>query len=331
MADITHRLFVRHLRSTPTTWVRHLRRGQVVREGTGLAFWFRPLSAALDEVPMDDRELTGLVHARTRDFQDVTVQTSLTYRVEDPVRAAARVDFSIDPATGRWRGTPLEQLYALLAQTAQQAVLDLLAGQTLEQTLAGGVGPVRDAAAAGLAADPRLADTGVHVVAVRAVSLRPQPDVEKALQTATRERIQQDADRATFERRAVAVERERAIGENELQTQIELARREQELVAQRGANARRQAEEVAAADAVHSRSQAQRQVELGESEATATRLLGEAQAAAEGARVALYAGLDPEVLLGLAVKELAAGLPQVQSLVLTPDLLAPVLAKLGAR
>ncbi|CAM5386863.1 hypothetical protein STENM223S_01848 [Streptomyces tendae] len=57
-------------------------------------------------------------------------------------------------------------------------------------------------------------------------------------------------DRATYERRAVAVERERAIAENELASQIELARREEQLVDQRGTNTRREAEEKAAADGV---------------------------------------------------------------------------------
>jgi hypothetical protein len=66
--------------------------------------------------------------------------------------------------------------------------------------------------------------------------------VEKALRTPAREQIQRNADRATCERRGLAVERERAIAENELQNQIELARREEQVVAQRGANARRQAE-----------------------------------------------------------------------------------------
>ena len=80
------------------------------------------------------------------------------------------------------------------------------------------------------------------------VAVRPEPEVEKALRTPTRERVQQEADKATFERRAVAVERERAIGENELQTQIELARREEQLVIQRGVNTRREAEEAAAAE-----------------------------------------------------------------------------------
>ncbi len=44
-------------------------------------------------------------------------------------------------------------------------------------------------------------------------------------QTPSRERVQQEADRATHERRALAVQRERAIAENELQNQIELRSR----------------------------------------------------------------------------------------------------------
>ena len=77
MADITTYALVRHLRGTPTLHVRHLRRGQLVHDGTGLAFFFRPLSAVLSEVPVDDRELPLLFHARTADFHDLTVQASV--------------------------------------------------------------------------------------------------------------------------------------------------------------------------------------------------------------------------------------------------------------
>ena len=129
----------------------------------------------------------------------------------------------------------------------------------------------------------------------------------------------------------MAVERERAIGENELQTQIELARREEQLVAQRGANARREAEEVAAAGTIATDAEARRTERLAEAEAGATRVTGLAQGEAEVARLAAYRDLPEAVMLGLAVKELAANLPHIESLVLTPDLLAPVLARLGAR
>jgi regulator of protease activity HflC (stomatin/prohibitin superfamily) len=329
MADIARYPLVRHLRGTATAHIQHVRNGKTVHAGTGSSFWFRPLSAVVSEIPVDDRELPLLFHARTADFQDVTVQATLTFRLTDPALAAARVDFSIDPETGRWRATPLEQVAGLLAETVQQHALDLLASMTLTSALVGGVAAVRAAVATGLESDPRLAATGIAVIGVRVVAIRPEPEVEKALRTPTREQVQQEADRATYERRAVAVERERAISENELQSQIELARREEQLVGQRGTNARRAAEEDAAAGQIATEAEAYRAQRLSEANAHGVRAVGEAQAAAEAAKLAAYRDLPEAILFGLALRELASNLPQINSLVLTPDLLAPVLARLG--
>lgn len=329
MADIARYPFFRHLRGSSTAHVEQIRNGRSVRAGVGASFWFRPLSAVLNEVPVDDRELPLLFHARTSDFQDVTVQATVTYRVTDPSTAAGRIDFSIDPDHGRWRSTPLDQLAALLTESAQQYAIDLLTTADLTTAMAAGVEPVRTVIADGLRSDERLAQTGISVVGVRVVALRPEPEVEKALRTPTREQVQQEADRATFERRAVAVERERAIGENELQTQIELARREEQLVSQRGANARREAEEASAAGAIAAEAEARRTVTLAEARAEDTRLAGAATAGAEAARVEAYRDVPESVLLALAVKELAANLPDVDTLVLSPDLVSKALAQLG--
>src|SRR5215831_5771892 len=330
MADIRRYPLARHLRGTATMLVRHLRGGSVIHEGTALSFFFRPLSAVLSEVPVDDRELPLLFHARTADFQDLAVQASVTFRVTDPATACARIDFSIDPDSGRWRVMPLEQVAGLLTETAQQQVLGAVAARTLADMLADGVSEIRDLILHGLAADSRLGETGLTVIGARVVALRPEPEVEKALRTPAREQIQQDADRATYERRALAVERERAIAENELQNQIELARREEQLIVQRGANARRQAEEAAAASSIEADAQAAREQRLAEARAAGTRALGEAKAAAEAARVAAYRDLPQGSLLALAAKDLAASLPQIGTLVLAPDLLTPLLSRLTA-
>jgi regulator of protease activity HflC (stomatin/prohibitin superfamily) len=310
--------------------VRHLRRGRLAHEGTGLSFWFRPLTAVLSEVPVDDRELPLLFHARTVDYQDLVVQATVTFRFRNPALAASRIDFSIHPDTGAWRATPLEQVAGMLTESAQQHALELVARMTLAEALVGGVPAVRERVTAGLSDDPRLEETGLAVIGVRVVAIRPEPEMEKALQTPAREQVQQEADRAIFERRAVAVERERAISENELQSRIELARREELLVAQQGANARRQAEEAAAANRIEAEAQAGRELLLAEARANGARAMGEATAAAEAARLAAYRDLPEAILLGLAVKELAANLGSIDSLVVTPDLLAPVLARLGA-
>lgn len=329
MADITRYPFTRHLRGNPTLHVRHQRRGQVAHDGTGLSFWFRPLSAVLSEVPVDDRELPLVFHTRTEDFQDLAVQASVTFRVTDPALACARIDFSVDPDSGRWRGTPLEQVAGLLTETAQQQVLGLVAASPLAAVLAGGVAEIRDRIVSGLTTDARLAETGIAVIGARVIALRPEPEVEKALRTPAREAIQTEADRSTYSRRALAVERERAIAENELQSQIELARREEQLLAQQGANARRQAEDTAEAGRIAFESQAAKDRALSAARADGTRVLGEAKAAGEAASVANYRDLPPATLLGLAARDLAGGLPQIGTLVLAPDTLATLLARLA--
>jgi regulator of protease activity HflC (stomatin/prohibitin superfamily) len=320
MADIQAYPFLRHLRGAPTTYVRHSARGRVAHQGVGTSFWFRPLSAVLSEVPVDDRELPLLFHARTSDYQDVVVQTTITFRIADPALAAARIDFAIDPSTGRWRSTPLEQIGSLLTELAQQHALDLLGRTPLAAALIEAAPRTRGRIEEGLAGDERLAETGIAVVGVRVGPIRPEPDVEKALGTPARELVQQEADRSTFERRALAVENERAIAENELSNQIELARREEQLVAQRGQNERRRVEDAAAAGRIEAASRAD-----------ATRLVGEAEAAVERARLTAYGELEPPILLGLALKELAGNLPAIEQLTLTPDLLADALAKVAGK
>lgn len=341
MADVKERFFLRHLRGTQTSWVRHQAHGRIRHEGVGVSFWYRPLAAVLSEVPVDDRELPLLFHARTADFTDVTVQATLTYRIADPALAATRLDFSIDPYRGVWTGEPLGQVATLLAELAQQPALDLLARIPLAEALTAGIAPIREAIATTLHADPRLAETGVTVLSTRVVAIRPEPELERALQTPTREAVQAEADRATYARRAQAVEQERAIAENELQNKIELARREQRLVEQRGANARRGAELDAAAELIAAQGRAEREKvaagaeaenerALAAARAEGVRAVGLAEGEAETARLAAYRELPPQVLRSLALKELAAHLPAVNQLTVTPDVVTAALSRLAS-
>ncbi|MBT0771181.1 hypothetical protein KIH74_19730 [Kineosporia sp. J2-2] len=329
MAEIRRYPFVWHVRSGTTDHLVHVSRGRTVHAGTGQAFWFRPLTSALSEVPIDDRELGLLFHARTSDFQDVTVQATVAYRMADPDLAARRLDFGLEPRTGRWRGRPLEQIAQMLTEASQQHALALLAGLPLTGALATGMTGVRERIAAGLSGDERLLQTGVEVVDVRVIDVRPEADVERALQTPAREQVQQEADRATYERRALAVERERAISENELQSQIELATREEQLVTQRGANERRRATEAAAAGQIETQAKAEQTRVLAEARADTTRMVGAAEAETEAARMAVYATIDRDVLLALAAREAAAHLPQIGSLTLTPDVITSALSALA--
>lgn len=49
-----------------------------MHEGPRPSFWYGSLSAPLSEVPVRERKLVMTHHARTADFQDVTVQATVT-------------------------------------------------------------------------------------------------------------------------------------------------------------------------------------------------------------------------------------------------------------
>lgn len=329
MAHIRAYPFIHHFLGTPTDFVVHLDGGTVRHQGVGQSFWYSPRSSVLSEVPAGDQELPILLHAVTRDHQDVTVQLAITYRFGDPALAAARLDFALD-ARGAASAGGREQVATILTQLAQAGTGDLVAGGELAAVLSAGTAPVRAALAPLLTEDPRLHEMGIAVVGVQALRVRPDADMEKALQTPVRERAQTEADRAAYERRALAVERERTISENELESRIELARRREQLVAQEGSNARREAEESAAARLIEARAAAERAAIEASAEAERVRGLGEAQAARDAAAMEVVRDVDPSLLHALALRDAAQNLPDLDALTITPDLIGGALAHLGS-
>ncbi len=331
MAEISSFAFIRHLRAAPTAHVLFYKDGALKRSGRGLAFWFIPLGATLCLVPLDDREQAFLFRGRSADFQEVSVNGVIVYRVERPEELAGRVDFAIDAATGAYTREPLDRLAAVITQLSQQLAVSWLAGRPLKEVLREGPDALRAVLTDGLTQDPGLAGMGLSIVAARVSSVAPTSEMEKALQMPTRESIQQQADEATFSRRALAVEKERAIQENELNTQIELARREETLIAQRGQNERKRAQEAAESKRIEAEGLAVNIKINSDAQAESIRVLEGSRVNAEKERMDIYRDLPPAALMGLAARELAGKLQSIEHLNLSPDLLGSLLERvLGA-
>jgi len=331
MAHIRRVGMLGHLRAEPNQHILHYRKGTLTRQGPGLAFWFNPLNAAVAQVPAEDIETTFLLKERTCDLQEVTVQVVLTYRCADPRAAASRVNFSLALETGAWVEKPLERLAGLWSQRAQDPARLYLASVPLTEAVRLGAERIRSAIAQAVTADPEIAAMGLALVGVQVVRVAASAELEKALATPTREALQQKADEAVFGRRALAVEKERAIKENELATQIELARRQEGLIAQEGANLLREAQTKAAADRERVLAEAETQritaeasakvAEVkAEGDAKALRLMADAKAEGERRRVEVWRDATGRVLLGLALQEFAGKVESIGHLNITPNL-----------
>lgn len=328
MAEIHNFGLFHHLRSEPSDHILRFRNGKLIASGSGLTFWFHPLSTALVEIPLDDREQPFLFSGRTLDFQQAAVQGTLTYRVSDPELLAKRIDFSIDLKHGRYLHKPLAQLADLMSGYARVHALEYLNQSTLRQALQEGLVKVRERVETGLRASTEVEEMGLELVAVRLTEISPSAEMEKALQAPTRESIQQQADQAAFERRALAVEKERAIAENELQNKIELARREETLIEQHGLNERRRVQDESETRNLESEAAATRLKIQRSAEAEGIDLVQAARIRSEKSRMAIYRDLPSEVLIGLAARELAGKLERIDHLTVAPEALSPLLTGL---
>ena len=313
MADIRPFLFSSHLRAEASSHIILYRGGQQARSGRGLSFWFSTWRTSIVEIPLDDRDTEFLFQVRSQDFQPVTVQGTITWRTADAAVLAQRTDFTINLTTGRLRSDPLDRIASLLIGLAQDQAARYIETRTVQALLTEGSGPLRQTIETALGASERLRGMGLSVVTVRLAGVSPSSDLARALETPTFEKLQERADEATFARRALAVESERAIAQNELSTKVELARRQGALIEQETENEQRRATATAEAGRI-----------AADAEAARTRVLGAASTETERARLEAAQSVPPSVHYALAARALAGKLGKIDNLTVTPDLAAAI-------
>lgn len=329
MAQITKLPGFRRFRAEASAHVRVFKRGTLKREGRGLAFWFDPANVSIAEVPLADRELTFLVKSQSADYQDIAVQGTILWSVADVAKLADRVDFSVDLATGLPKAQPEDRVSSILSGLAREFADSYVKELGVRELLEAGLAPLQSRLKAGFAADPALVELGLSVASVRVAGLSPSSELARALQAPTFESLQQKADEASFARRALAVDKERAISENELANEIELATRRADLIARQDANAKSEAEGAVVAARITAEGDAEAKILAAEAEAKRIRAVEQASVDMERARMEAIGQLDAGRLYALAAQELAGKLDKIDAVTITPDMLGGLIRQLG--
>jgi regulator of protease activity HflC (stomatin/prohibitin superfamily) len=296
----------RHIKVDPTDFILQYKRGKVVREGAGLSFiWFAP-TTSLAMVPIGSADVPFMFEEVTADFQTVTVQGRLTYRVAEPKQLARLMNYTLNTADLSYVSDDPQKLPQRLIDHAQVLTRASLNSLSLREALG-----QSDALVTSLRERMAKADVvsslGVAVLGISILAVKPSPETARALEAEAREKMLREADGSVYARRNAAVEQERAIKENELNTEIALEESKKELVALSTANEREEAD--AKAYALAAVMTALSQVDPGTVQALASM------------------GMDSGRLVALAFKELAEGADKIGQLNVSPDLLRELLAR----
>jgi hypothetical protein len=208
----------KYLKVSPTTHVMHYRSGQVVRDGAGLSFFYFAPNSEIVTVPLASSDVPFVFSEVTLDFQEATIQGELTYRIAQPRRVASILDYSVD-ARGRYRSDDPGKLNDRLIHAAQITARAFTQRHRLADVLVRSAELVGEMQTA-LQESPAVAMLGVEVLGLSILSIKSTPEMSKALQAPAREELLRKADSAIYDRRNAAVELERTIKENELNTEI---------------------------------------------------------------------------------------------------------------
>jgi hypothetical protein len=310
-----------YVKASPTTYVLHFKDGKLRREGAGLSFvHFAPTSTVV-QVPLASRGAPFVFNEMSRDFQEVTVQGQITWRVAEPKKLAALLDFTVD-AKGAHRSDDPEKLEERLIHTAQVLAQGVLSKLTLREAL-GAAEALVAGVLGGLRASAAVAMLGVEPLGFSVLSLRPTPEMARALEAEAREALQRDADEAIHQRRNAAVEQERIIKESELQTELAVAAKQREL------RERQMAADIAVEEqrAALIDRQVENERKAADSRAYALKATLEPLEKADWKTLMAIApgGGDAKTMIALAFRELAENAGKIGELNISPDLLGKLL------
>lgn len=320
-------LGIQFFKADPTVFVLHYKNGAVQRSGPGLSFFYFAPTSSIVAVPINTVDVPFAFQLVTKDFQTVTMQGQVGYRVADATKLASILNYAVGPRGGYLSDDP-KKLGDRLVNLAQTVSFSSIQTLTLEAALSS-----TQSLVATLLERMRKSELpgshGVEIMTLSILSVRPTPETAKALEAEARELLQRKADQATYARRNAAVEEERKIKESELNTELAVEAKRRQI----------RESQMAAEIAIE-----QQRVSLLEQRIANQRKEADAKAYALEQNLAplksmdwrtLMAvgkgGIDSNMLISLAFHDMAENAQKIGTLNITPDLLQSLTQQAPAR
>ena len=289
-------------KAQPTEYAIQFVNGKVRQQGLGIAFTYLKLRTEIVLVPTNAIDAHFVFNELTNNFQEVTLQGQFTYVIAEPLVASNSLNLTIDPRTRRTKSNDLETIPQRISNVIQLATREVLMKLSLVEAISQS-NTLSETVFQSVSSSKVLSDYGVRIQGIHFLSVKPIPEVAKALEATAREALLRESDKAIYERREAAVQQEQRINERQMEADISLERQKEKLLELSGANLLKEAE---------SRGKAQ--------EEEMTYKLRTLKAELE-----TYQTLDPQQLLAVAMKGIGDNASKVGNLTITSEVLSSIL------
>lgn len=221
-------LSIKYYKADASTFVILSSTGRIVKSGRGLSFFYNTVTSSIAAIPTNAQEAPFVFNLQTKDFQDVRIQGQLTFRVTDAVKISEILNFTLNnKADGYVSEDPL-RLNDRIIRVAQGLIQNRVQQQSLREVLRSG-SDILSFLKNQLPTLESIISTGVEVLEISLTAIKPNIETARALEAEAREAILKEADDAIYLRRISAVEQERSIKDAELQTDLSVQQKQQQI------------------------------------------------------------------------------------------------------
>lgn len=218
---------IKHIKFDSMTYVLHFTNGNIKREGRGLSFFYFAPSSSIAAIPMGSNDLPFIFNESTNDYQTVNIQGQISYKISNPKTLADVLDFTVND-NGQYKKNDIEKLNQRIINEAQTATSSFIHEIKLKDAIRSAKS-IEKRILEGLKSSQAIAMLGIDILGANILGIQATPEMARALETETREKLQQEADQAIYERRNFAVEQERKIKETELNTEIAVEEKQKQI------------------------------------------------------------------------------------------------------
>jgi regulator of protease activity HflC (stomatin/prohibitin superfamily) len=328
----------KHIKFDSMTYTLYFKNGNIRKEGRGLSFFYFVPNSSIVAIPMGSNDLPFVFNESTKDYQTVSIQGQISYKIMNPKMLADILDFTVQD-NGNYKKNDIEKLNQRIINEAQTTTSAYIHNITLKESIRSAKA-IEENITEGLKSSNAIGMLGIEILGANILAIQATPEMARALETETREKLNQEADQAVYERRNFAVEQERIIKESELNTEIaveekqkQIAEKKMESDVQKSDNERTLREMKLDADiSVENQRKAliEQKTDNDKKEAETKGYVLETTLKPYRdmdwkTLTALNNNLDPRFNISLAFRELAENASQIGNLNISPDLLDSIL------
>lgn len=209
----------RYVKFQPSQYVLKYRNGKVVREGAGLSFYYYVPQTSIVAIPMESNEVPFIFEEVTADFQTITIQGQITFRIADYKKIAEVLNYTLDMKGNGYSSEDPKKLPQRIINIVRVLMKKSIEEMTLKEAIKSSQLLAKNIKSE-IAENAEISFLGIDILGVLILSVLPNRETARALEAQTREKILRSADEAIYERRNAAIDQERRVKENEFNTEI---------------------------------------------------------------------------------------------------------------